>query len=186
MWVLEKGSHDIILSVTSHLQIMHCSPLLTDCLMAFCLTYPFHSFSITICFLITMSLFWSSIHYSIKLDNLSNKSLCEINLGPAVWQGKSPLLRIIISWGEAFHNSSGMELNIHFLKCRMTSHIVRYRTDPFWSGSEGQQIPQKVARCSLTLQPTGRATWSSLCWSMSMEHFLCLPVSWIFNTFRIE
>lgn len=68
----------------------------------------------------------------------------------------------------------------------MISHIVCYRTDLFWSGSEGQLTAQKVTRCSHTPWLAGKATGNGLCWLMSLEHFLCLLVSWIFHKFRIK
>lgn len=74
---------------------------------------------------------------------------------------------------------------MHFQKAEW-SVTVCYRTDLFWSASEGQLGAQKVARCSHTRGLAGKATGSSLCWSMSLEHFLCLLVGWIFHKFRIK
>lgn len=70
----------------------------------------------------------------------------------------------------------------------MISHIVCYRTDPFWSGNEGQLIAQKVAtvgavtHCDSQVEPQGTACVVRCHWSTS----LCLLVSWIFHKFRIK
>lgn len=72
-----------------------------------------------------------------------------------------------------------------FSKDWMISRIICCVThcDPFRCGREGQLTAQ-VARWSHTPRLAGRATGSSLCWSMSLEHFLCLLVTWIFHKFR--
>lgn len=70
-----------------------------------------------------------------------------------------------------------------FSKDWMISRIICCGADPFRCGREGQLTAQ-VARWSHTPRLAGRATGSSLCWSMSLEHFLCLLVTWIFHKFR--
>lgn len=56
----------------------------------------------------------------------------------------------------------------------------------FGGDSEGHLIAQKVAGCSPTPRLASRARASSLCWSMSLGHFLCLQESCIFYKFRIR